>query len=202
MPTPDWLQPLLSAGALAGVITAVILALLGWRGQRRELQGLRGEVAGLSHLRTASQLRRSEVAAEALGATIRYGVVLKRAGEVPAERAGLLHQRDALDKSWSDIAAIERRFEQAWDQALVYLDDERVPDLMERLWRLKETRHKEQQASLTAEGAPDPGEDDGKSGSAGPGLLGGPEFERYIQFVEAIDDIVREAKEVIRPLVR
>ena len=73
---------------------------------------------------------------------------------------------------------------------------------MERLWRLKETRHKEQQASLTADGAIDAGDDgEGKSGSGSPGLLGGPEFERYIQFVEAVDDIVREAKEVIRPLV-
>ena len=142
------------------------------------------------------------MAAEALGATIRYGVVLKRAGEMPAERGALLYLRDALEKSWSDIAPVERRFEQAWDQALVYLADERLPDLMERLWRLKETRHREQQASLTAEGAIDAGDDgDGKSGSGSPGLLGGPEFERYIQFVEALDDIVREAKEIIRPLV-
>jgi hypothetical protein len=203
MPTPDWLEPLLSAAALAGVATTVILGVLGWRWQRRELAGIRSELGGLSHLRTSAEQRRSEVAAEALGATIRYGVVLKRAGEAPAERGALVYLREALEKTWSDIAPVERRFEEAWDQALVYLPDERVSDLMERLWRLKETRHKEQQANLTGEAAVDAGDDgEGKSGSGSPGLLGGPEFERYIQFVEAVDDLVREAKEIIRPLVR
>jgi hypothetical protein len=204
---PEWLEPMLSTAALAGVIATVIYSALGWRSQRRQLESIQGEFSRLHHLRTTVQQRRSEVAAEALGATIRFGVVLKRAGEVPTSfgastpgdrGAAALYLRDALEKSWLDIGPIERRFEQAWDQALVYLDDDRVTDLMERLWRLKETRHKEQQSSL-ADGME---ESDGRGSGSSPGLLEGPEFERYIQFVEAVDDIVREAKEIVRPLVR
>jgi hypothetical protein len=116
-------------------------------------------------------------------------VLIKQAGETPAAWA------------WSDVGPVERRFEQAWDQAAVYLEDERVPELMERLWRLKETRRREQQSSLAAESSTQAIE---RERRAGPNrrLLQGPEFEKYIQFVEAVDDIVREAKEIVRPMVR
>jgi hypothetical protein len=220
MAMPDWLVPLLSAGAAAGVVVTAVFSGLGWRWQRllsarqaavaRELEDIKIEFEQLAHLRTSAERRRAEVAAEALGATVRFGVVLKRAGEAPgalgvpapSDRAGALYLREALARSWGEIAPLEQRFEQAWDQALVYLDDERVTDLMERLWRLKETRHKELLASLAGEAIEPSPDGERRAAPGNPNLLEGPEFERYIQFVEAIDDIVREAREVIRPLVR
>src|SRR5688572_22917054 len=143
MAMPDWLEPLLSAGAVAGVVVTALFSGLGWRAQRqlstrqvavaRDLEDIKTELEQLAHLRTSAQQRRAEVAAEALGATVRFAVVLKRAGEAPGAlgvpapggRAGALYLREALARSWSEIAPLEQRFEQAWDHALVHLDDER-----------------------------------------------------------------------------
>jgi hypothetical protein len=137
-----WLVPLLAAGAFAAALLTVVLALFAWRSgssSERSLRAIRAELDQLSHLHTSARQRRLEIASEALGATLRYAVLIKQAGETP------------IDRAWSDVGPAERRFEQAWDQASVYLEDERVPTLMERLWQLKETRRRDQQTGPATE---------------------------------------------------
>ena len=200
MPTPDLARADAVRGQPSPGSLTVILGALGWRGRAVERRALRTELARrwtTCLIADGAQQRRAGGRRRGAGG---HHSLRRR----PQAGGGAVRAAPSSARRWRragpDIGPWSAASNRPGTRRSVYLDDDRVADA--------------HGAALAPEGDPTQGATGEPHGrrrrraerrrvgrrSGNPGLLGDRSSRRYIQFVEAVDDVVREAKDVIRPM--
>lgn len=149
---PPWLQALLGATLLASLVSA-FMTWWGWQKQG-DLEVVKMDIHRLSQQRTSFEQKRAEVAAETMGASLRFLSAMRFPGRMPRPPFGGPTRFEDIPNGaevaiqWRTFTVDTRdRFEKAWDMSRAYLDDG-ANEYLWRVWSLYESRMERQQEYL------------------------------------------------------